>query len=554
MLQPPYMHPLRFILVAVCLVSLLSTGPVHSATPGSRLRQKVALDFSNLNLPELLPSPGKTFSFEQYQEKIVVLDFFAYWCAPCARTSPILEKEIAAYYASKNGNPHGIPVDLVAVNVESANPRRTDMFIRRAGLAHVIQDLEGQLLEQFDSQGIPLIVVLDGTSSESGFVIRYQHAGFEGVEQLRSVIDAIGEKPHTDATLSAETPNDPEFDSKRNLLTEHTFETAGEALLTDDYQLTQWNMRYGHTYGRTEWDAGLMIQTFDLDMRSPDPFFTSMNVRNERILGQLRASQQINDDLTLRLQGGYYEGFQSYRALWLHEYYKQIGNLPIFAGYPEIDPRGYQLSTQARWEYLPGSGYLETGAGFYRDHIAPSAEFERITILGRDRIDSIIYRVATENVLTKRLRSLLELQLTDTTDRQLRWSLQGSLNAALSETWVMRWQTGAATENPSFNSWFTGLTLEHDLNDSWLLSFFGRFYEDTGEIQNSLPSSNAPPGLKSYHLGLGLRWIGEKSSVRVSAGPYWTRYEEANIAAPFFEDIYQNRNWGLFQAAFDMKF
>ena len=428
------------------------------------------------------------------------------------------------------------------------------MFIRRAGLAHVIQDLDGQLLNQFNSQGIPLIVVLDGTSSESGFVIRYQHAGFEGIDELRSVIDVIGEKPSKNATTSAETPNVPELDSKRNLLTVRTFETAGEALLTDDYQLTQWNMRYGHTYGRTEWDAGLMIQTFDLDMRSPDPFFTSMNVRNERILGQLRASRQITDDLTLRLQGGYYEGFQSYRALWLHEYYKQIGNLPIFAGYPEIDPRGYQLSTQARWEYLPASGYLETGLGFYRDHIAPSAEFERTTVLGRDRIGSVIYRVATENVLTKRLRSLVEFQLTDTTDRQLRWSLQGSLNAALSETWVVRWQTGAATENPGFNSWFSGMTLEHDLNDSWLLSLFGRFYEDTGEIQNSLPSSNAPPGLKSYQLGLGLRWIGEKSSVRVSAGPYWTRFEEANIAAPFFEDIYQSRNWGLFQAAFDVKF
>ena len=118
----------------------------------------------------------------------------------------------------------------------------------------------------------------------------------------------------------------------------------------------------------------------------------------------------------------------------------------------------------------------------------------------------------------------------------------------------MRLQAGAATENPSFDSWFTGLTVEHDLNDSWLISVFGRFYHDTGEIQNSLPASNAPPGLNSYQLGMGLRWIGETSSVRISAGPYWTRYEASNIAAPFFEDIYQNRNWGFFQAAFDLKF
>ena len=230
-----------------------------------------------------------------------------------------------------------------------------------------------------------------------------------------------------------------------------------------------------------------------------------MNVKDGRVLGQLRLSQQLNDELTLRLQGGYYEGFQSYRSLWLHEYYKQIGNLPIFAGYPDVDPRGFQWNTQARWEYLPSSGYMEASIGFNRDHIAPSAEFERITVLGRDRIHSIVYRIATENVLTKRLRSMMEVMLTDTTDRQLRWSTQGSLNAALAETWVARLQAGASMENPSFDAWFTGITLEHDLNDAWLVSVFGRFYHDTGEIQNSLPSSNAPPGLTSYHLGVGVR-------------------------------------------------
>lgn len=538
------MHQLRTTLMVALLSCLIGRHPAMGET----------MDLAGLNLIKHPVSSEQTFSFQDHKGQIIVLDFFAYWCAPCARTSPILEREIASYYTSYNGNPQGIPVELIAVNVEAANPRRTELFIRRAGLSKVIHDLEGTLLKRFDTQGIPLIVILDGTQSDAGFSIRYQHAGFEGVKKLRSVIDSIGQTQEEAIQVPNQDSSNPNLQSAGNGIVERTFETAGEALLTDDYQLTQWNLRYGHAYGRTEWDAGLMIQTFDLDMRSPDPFFTALNARNERVLGQLRVSQQVNDHLTLRLQGGYYEGFQNYRALWLHEYYKQIGNLPIFDGYPEIDPRGYQLSTQSRWEYMPASGYLEAGIGFYRDHIAPSAEFERITVLGRDRIDSIIYRVATENVLTKRLRSLVELQLTDTTDRQPRWSIQGSLNAALSESWVMRFQAGAATENPSFDSWFTGLTMEHDLNDAWLVSFFGRFYHDTGEIQNSLPSSNAPPGLSSYQLGLGLRWIGEKSSVRVSAGPYWTRYEDANIAAPFFEDIYQNRNWGLFQAAFDLKF
>ena len=69
-----------------------------------------------------------------------MLDFFAYWCAPCLRVSPLIEKEIAEYYLEQNGNKYGIPVDVVAVNVEASNPKRTDLFIRRTGLKKVVDD------------------------------------------------------------------------------------------------------------------------------------------------------------------------------------------------------------------------------------------------------------------------------------------------------------------------------------------------------------------------------------------------------------------------------
>lgn len=103
----------------------------------------------------------------------------------------MIEKDIAEYYLEQNGNKHGIPVDVVAVNVEASRPKRTDLFIRRTGLEKVIDDFDGTLLSEFKAESIPLLVVLDGTHSDGGLKVVYQKAGFEGVSQLRAVIDSI---------------------------------------------------------------------------------------------------------------------------------------------------------------------------------------------------------------------------------------------------------------------------------------------------------------------------------------------------------------------------
>jgi hypothetical protein len=333
-----------------------------------------------------------------------------------------------------------------------------------------------------------------------------------------------------------------------------SIEANGEGLFTRDFQVTQWALQYGHEYEAFAWDLGLTYNTYDIDLQSPDPFFESASSSSDRVLVQANVTRQIHEKLSWQGVAGYYDGFQNFRSLWLHDYYKQIGDLPFFGSYPEISPRGYQLGTQLRWEYLPATGYLEVNFGYYKDWIAPSAEFERVTVLGRSVIDSFAYRLASENILGSRVRSLVELQLTDTAAREKRYGIQQSFNIALGESWVLRTQGGWVTENPQFEAFFVGATVEHELSPSWLVSCFGRYYNDTGEIQNSLPSSNAPPGLDSYQVGMGLRWIGERSSVKLSGGPYFTRYEKADIEAPFFEDLYRSRDWAMVQVAYSLRF
>ncbi|MCS1412210.1 MAG: hypothetical protein M2R45_05415 [Verrucomicrobia subdivision 3 bacterium] len=495
---------------------------------------------------------GMPLRLPEFSGKIVGLDFFAYWCGPCLKSSSLVEAKIQQYYEHQGGNAMGILVNAIAVNIESKNSRRT-------GLSQVVDDFSGELLNGFETQGIPLIAVLDGTeAANNGFVVRSQHAGLESVEKVRSVIDTIGgaqldESPTApmDVDLVEVTPVEERM---RRWTFDRNLSVNGEGLFTQDFQVTQWTVQYGHDDENTQWDLGLTYDTYDIDLYSPDPFFEAASSSSDRILAQLNATQPLHERVTWQGQAGYYDGFQNFRSLWLHDYYQQIGSLPFFGDYPDVSPRGYRLATQFRWEYLPATGYLEANFGYYEDWIAPSAEFERVTVLGRDVIDSFAYRLASENILSPRLRSLLELQMTDTVVREKRYGIQSSLNAALGDSWVLRTQGGWVTENPDFEAYFVGATLEHDLTESWLVSVFGRFYHDTGEIQNSLPASNAPPGLDSYQIGLGVRWIGERSSVKITGGPYFTRYETLDIEAPFFEDLYRSRDWAMFQFAYSLNF
>jgi thiol-disulfide isomerase/thioredoxin len=129
-----------------------------------------------------------------YAGKILVLDFFAYWCAPCGEASAAIHREIAEHYSIKNGNPAGVPVEVLAVNVEADNPKQTDSFIRKHGMGKVADDRDGKTFEAFKGGDLPLIVVIDGTQgtvSKPKFEVVYRRSGFEGAAKLRDVIDAI---------------------------------------------------------------------------------------------------------------------------------------------------------------------------------------------------------------------------------------------------------------------------------------------------------------------------------------------------------------------------
>ncbi len=137
---------------------------------------------------------GEIQKLDTWAGEIVVLDFFAYWCAPCRPASEKIEQELARHYI-ENGHPLGTEVTVLAVNVESARPARTEKFIESVGLSHVVDDEKGAVLDLLGARGLPFLVVLDGTRAEadgSGWKIAYRHNGLESIAKLREVVNGIG--------------------------------------------------------------------------------------------------------------------------------------------------------------------------------------------------------------------------------------------------------------------------------------------------------------------------------------------------------------------------
>jgi hypothetical protein len=345
-----------------------------------------------------------------------------------------------------------------------------------------------------------------------------------------------------------------------------TIEADSDVVWASDITLSDTRLAYRQEKGATEWEAAFSYASFDIDYRpftEFDFFGFEESLHEDRFSGQVNLRHEIVERITLVGTAGIYDGYPDYRRVWIANRYRQKYDHPDFPripGYEEPDPKGWHALAGARWEYLPRAGFAELRLGFAFDQTAPGYEDSEdangdfLLRRGRERLETKSLSVSSENVIGPRLRALNEFSFSETTARDMRFTYQGSLNLALGQRWVVRGYGGISTEEPTFDAHFLGATIEWEVIRRLLLSVTGRYYKDTGEIEDSLLTSSAAPGLESWETGLGLRYTWGQSSIKIYGAGFWTNYDPIDVGTAEFTYLYRDRNWGLAQIAYSVQF
>jgi len=502
---------------------------------------------------------GEKVKLADFAGEIVVLDFFAYWCVPCKRASQEIENGIQKYYAGKKGNPHGVPVRVVSVNIEKDNPKLTARFIQQTGAEFVLNDFDGALLAKLDGAATPFLVVLDGsraTKESPEFRVLYKHAGFEGTKKLREVIDRI--KPPKTASANRAGVKAAAIEKATGPPVTHEIATAFDAILSPDVTVTSFGGVYRQRRGGADWQISYVHNSYDVDYQpfAQFDFLGFPESLDDELNGlQARWKQTAGEGLVFSAAGAAYEGFTDYRSLWLANYYRQ--QFGVAPDYETPDPRGFNASGGVRWEYQPTTGFVEASFRYANDEIAPGYELDQNNaqlLRGREILHTYAPSLKFENVLTRRIRAQNEFELRITSAREHRYIYRGSVNVALGERWVWRTSGGYTHEDPTLRAWFAGATLELEIAPKWHVNVSGLYYRDTGEIENSLFISTAAPGVRTFQIGPGLRYNGEHALFSLSVAPQWARYEPVEVGTRPFTNLYQDRDWIYVQAACSVVF
>lgn len=461
------------------------------------------------------------FDLSQQPPAIIILDFFAYWCVPCIKTSKELEHVIFQHYQNQQGNPAGIPVRVISINVESRMPQKIKAFIEKTGARFVLDDPSGKLLKKLDGKAMPHVVVLQGHIQDDHTVweIVYQNSGYEGSGNLRTVIDELLPKPipvnpstrESKAKPSVDTPvkqNDslteavqteypiaeteiltnskpkapeamvsgiaevPESEPSlsdttvnsipsSSIPTGTTYTAGADWLNSSDVSYFTANILRRKTLRMSEREVSVALGRIGIDYE-PVPEADVIGKPNElqesSITSQFSFTATVSDSFDIQFSGGAYKGFTDHSSLWLDEYYRQ----QFFGldGYVEADPWGFNLGTGLAWDTHSYAGLMSANVVFAQDDVAPGYDRPLFQPLerGRQHLHTGALQLQQESVVTTTTRIQNQLQFTRTTDRKLRYSYSGLVNQAIGENWVLRAE-GAYT--------FEGVEEEEESDFNW---------------------------------------------------------------------------------------
>ncbi len=156
--------------IIILFLGLLALNAVQSAEIGNRPASCTLKSMDGAD----------SYDFQQFQGKVVYVDFWASWCPSCAKSFPFLNE--------LQHDLKGRGLQILGVNLDEVRDDAVNFLNKFPAHFTVVVDSDQRCAEDFDVQAMPSSYLIDRNG-----IIRHVHLGFRGGEtkELRELIEQL---------------------------------------------------------------------------------------------------------------------------------------------------------------------------------------------------------------------------------------------------------------------------------------------------------------------------------------------------------------------------
>lgn len=151
---------------------------VSSLATGGEPPQKFAVQETPQPLPEIQfqDGDGQPKTLADFSGKVVLLNIWATWCAPCRKEMPTLDR-----LQAKLGGPD---FDVVALSMDRGGSDKVKKFFAEIGIEHLALNIDtsGKAMFALGALGLPMTLLIDRQGKELGRLIG--PAGWDSPEMV----------------------------------------------------------------------------------------------------------------------------------------------------------------------------------------------------------------------------------------------------------------------------------------------------------------------------------------------------------------------------------